>query len=386
MSLPRRVLWHSDAPWATSAYAGQTRLMASSLRAAGVEVFLSAASGSAGGATSWDGMTVLPTPSNVPNALATWVDAVLDPGSGDLVITLVNTWRLSREHLAGSSVISWTPVDCAPAPPADVDHFRSTGTTAVAVSEFGRVQLRAAGIDASAIPHGIDSDVFRLLVDGDRAGSRDSARRRLGLDAHPFVVGVVAANTDAVANRKSLPEIIAAATIHARRAGPTVLYLHTDLVGPDGGFDLRPLLERATVDGGGALTIVATPAWQYRRGLTDDRLAVLYNAMDVLCAPSAGEGFCLPLLEAQACGVPVVATDFAAQPESVEFGRLVAGQPRWDPDRHVFMATVTPAAVADALDEQRAAGPSRWKDGRDFAVARDHRAVFQRDWVSLLDR
>lgn len=41
--------------------------------------------------------------------------------------------------------------------------------------------------------------------------------------------------------------------------------------------------------------------------VTDERLIDLYNAADVFIFPSAYEGFGLPLLEAMACGTPVVA-------------------------------------------------------------------------------
>src|SRR5690349_23097650 len=37
-------------------------------------------------------------------------------------------------------------------------------------------------------------------------------------------------------------------------------------------------------------------------------LGSLYRAADVLVAPYRGEGFCLPALEAMACGVPVIHT------------------------------------------------------------------------------
>jgi len=42
--------------------------------------------------------------------------------------------------------------------------------------------------------------------------------------------------------------------------------------------------------------------------LTPDELASLYRACDVFVTPYRGEGFCLPALEAMACGLPVVHT------------------------------------------------------------------------------
>jgi len=49
----------------------------------------------------------------------------------------------------------------------------------------------------------------------------------------------------------------------------------------------------------------------------------LYNSFSVLLHCTGGEGFGLPLIEAQACGVPVITTDYAAAPEQVGAGLTV---------------------------------------------------------------
>lgn len=43
--------------------------------------------------------------------------------------------------------------------------------------------------------------------------------------------------------------------------------------------------------------------------LSDEQMAQLYRACDVFVAPYRGEGFCMPALEAMACGLPVVVTE-----------------------------------------------------------------------------
>ena len=62
-----------------------------------------------------------------------------------------------------------------------------------------------------------------------------------------------------------------------------------------------------------------------------DELARLYNEAEVLVSPSVYEGFGLPAAEANACGVPVIATTAGAFPEVIadgETGMLVPpGQP-----------------------------------------------------------
>ncbi|SDO26722.1 Glycosyltransferase involved in cell wall bisynthesis [Methylobacterium phyllostachyos] len=51
------------------------------------------------------------------------------------------------------------------------------------------------------------------------------------------------------------------------------------------------------------------------KGLTDDELSAVYGQALCLCVPSLAEGFCLPILEAQLCGCPVLCADVSAMPE-----------------------------------------------------------------------
>jgi glycosyltransferase involved in cell wall biosynthesis len=51
------------------------------------------------------------------------------------------------------------------------------------------------------------------------------------------------------------------------------------------------------------------PGISYERGPSDDRVAELFCEASVFVQTSTHEGFCLPVLEAMACGTPVVCTD-----------------------------------------------------------------------------
>jgi glycosyltransferase involved in cell wall biosynthesis len=71
------------------------------------------------------------------------------------------------------------------------------------------------------------------------------------------------------------------------------------------------------------------------RDLPEGELAALMAGADVLCLPSLFEGFGLPVIEAMACGTPVVVSDRGALPEVVGDAGLVV-----PPD---------PAAVSEAV-------------------------------------
>lgn len=70
----------------------------------------------------------------------------------------------------------------------------------------------------------------------------------------------------------------------------------------------------------------------HRLGREDPRLLKLYQQADVLCLPTLGDSLGWALIEAMACGTPVVATPVGAIPELLDAGRrglLVApGSPR----------------------------------------------------------
>lgn len=73
-------------------------------------------------------------------------------------------------------------------------------------------------------------------------------------------------------------------------------------------------------------------------GIGDERLAGLYANASCLCVPSLYEGFCLPVLEAQVCGCPVICSNTSATPEVAGRGALL-----FDP--------TDPDALADCLKE-----------------------------------
>jgi glycosyltransferase involved in cell wall biosynthesis len=48
------------------------------------------------------------------------------------------------------------------------------------------------------------------------------------------------------------------------------------------------------------------------------KMPALYRTMDILLHPSVREGFCLSILEAMACGLPIVASDCSSLPEQID--------------------------------------------------------------------
>lgn len=241
---------------------------------------------------------------------------MFDPRGEGLVVTLMDVWVLDPSVWAGLNLACWVPVDHEPAPDPVVNFFRNSDAIPIAMARFGEKMLKDAGLDPLYVPHGIDTEAFRPH---DKAESR----KKLGLQEDAYIVGMVAANKGNP-SRKCFAEAIEAFKAFHDRHKNARLYLHTEATGRFGGVDLPGLIHRVGLD---PKTVIFTD--QYRAvhfPNSEERMGEVYSCLDVLLAPSAGEGFGIPVIEAQACGVPVIVSDFSAQPELVGAGWLVEGQ------------------------------------------------------------
>jgi len=80
--------------------------------------------------------------------------------------------------------------------------------------------------------------------------------------------------------------------------------------------------------------------------LDDEELAARYRGAQVLVMPSRQEGFGLPVLEAMACGTPVVASDVPVIREVLGDG--AQAESLVDPDDHAALAGAIKRALSDA--------------------------------------
>jgi glycosyltransferase involved in cell wall biosynthesis len=115
-------------------------------------------------------------------------------------------------------------------------------------------------------------------------------------------------------------------------------------------------------------------------------VAALYQAFDVLLMPSMGEGFGIPLLEAQACGVPVISSDHSAMTELAQAGWLVSGDPWWDSLQNSFLICPSIDGVLAALEASyEARDDQRLRDAAAaFALAYDADTLTETHWKPAL--
>ena len=190
----------------------------------------------------------------------------------------------------------------------------------ITVSEFSRRELRELlDVDAHVVPGGVD---HRFHPHADP----EPARAALGL-TRPYVLTVASRTT-----RKNLASLDAT----SRRLGDKGI----DLVAAGGE---RPQFREGEATSNGPRALGHVP---------DAHLPGLYAGAAAFVLPSWHEGFGLTCLEAMACGVPVVAANAGALPETC--GEAARYADPADPDD---IATQVLAAIGD--DRLREAGSQR---------------------------
>lgn len=377
-----KILWHSNANFSATGYGNQTRLFTERMAADGHDVYVSAFYGlQASQIQTAPNMRILPS----DNGEYGQHDLVnhyehLKP---DLTVALMDIWVMNPPSLQRiPTLTSWCPVDHAPIPPHVL--ARLTECRYVwAMSRFGYRQMRENGItDAWYVPHGVDTKNSFFPID------KAEARAKLNIDPDVFVVTCAAANKG-FPSRKNLPSLLKAWGAFVKAKPDAVLVLHSDPRPTLSQLDLMYIARFYGIPGKNI--IFPDPYMLDIGGYTAKHLNWMYNAGDVFCLPSAGEGFGIPAMEAQAAGSPVILTDFSAQTELVAPGGwLISIDPfndlQYTPQLSE-QAYVSPGRILQALAMAYEArhDTTRRAAAREFALGYDADRVWQKYMKPAID-
>ena len=343
----------------------------------------------------------------------------LERSGADWVISLYDAWVYTEQRQDPFEglprVASWIPVDHYPTP-LSLYEWLTHGHVAIAMSRFGQDcltllsaawqaeyerQLRDAkgdrrkvavtpGFPVRYAPHALE-DVFRPV--------ESDFRQQIGVPADAYLVGIVAANYGSfVYDRKGITDMAAALGYFMESHPDAYVYVHTIAEGAQ-------MLKLPSV-----FAFSGVPderiRWADQHALkkhafTDEQMAQAYSAFDVLLATSRGEGFGIPVIEAQACGTPVIVSNWTAQPELVgepwnqrEWGLLrypngwaVPVLRDYDPRHGADFAKPQLGVVVKALEEAYADRGNPERRDAALAKAEQYRAdpVFATYWRPILD-
>lgn len=298
-----KILWHSNAPFSQTGYGNQTDIFSRALAKRGHEVIISSYWGQRGARLKSGDITILPgSHDDYGNDILETHYQVHQP---DVFLALMDVWVLNPTATQTIPLAAWTPVDHQPIPPATKTHLRAIRHP-IAMSRFGERMMRQAGFDPFYVPHAVETEVYKPL---DEAGRADARKLWQVGDEKLFAI-TVAANKG---TRKNLDRLLKAWARFVETHPDALLYIHSDPRPHMHGHDLEQLVELYEIP-----RETVRFADQYRLVMGDygtERMNALYNAADVFVLPSAGEGFGIPIIEAQAAGCPAIVTDFSSMSE-----------------------------------------------------------------------
>jgi glycosyltransferase involved in cell wall biosynthesis len=226
---------------------------------------------------SWDG------PENASNA-----QPRRDKSSANTSVPGIGLGPIERmSEVVGSRRIAFVVWETTIIPPDKV-RILQTMDAIWTPSTWGRQLLISNGFDESkvhVVPEGVDVEEFRPLTEQ----PRNHAFRFLFVGKWE--------------TRKGIAELIDVFCEEFRPDEPVELIVHgSNRYLP--GFDLDAKV-RSLVRGRTPSVIASHPC-------TEDELVRLYNRSDALVLPTRAEGWGLPVMEAMACALPVIVTDYSA--------------------------------------------------------------------------
>jgi glycosyltransferase involved in cell wall biosynthesis len=295
----------------------------------------------------------------------------------NLLLCICDVWVFKPKYVYSTNFVPWLPIDMNPVP-GPVAECIGPSLYPLVYSKWGVDLLEEAGIKAHYMPASAPADLFK-------PGNKAESRKKLGFENDVFVASIVAANKDPN-DRKGLVEGILGFARFAINHPDARLYLHTNW---GGGLDMKELLrniqDKTGLDVGSRLLIPDHLAMMLGY-LNDDYMAMVYQASDVLLNAAKSEGFGLPLIEAQMCGCPILATDFSTTDELLFAGWKIAGQPDYANGLNSWRLRASIDSVVDGLEEayRNRNNEKLQQKARNGAMRFDNQTVFNQYWKPAL--
>jgi len=262
----------------------------------------------------------------------------------DIIFQFFDLWVLGgRLHTYGYPYIAYPPIDCIPVQAPMIEDLKHA-VAIFAMTRFAQKQLKEIGLESCYVPHGVDTGIYKPM-------NQKECRRIFNLPEDAFIFGFVGTN---FSERKNIPGLLRAFKkfIDSTKASPEEVklllwtYIHKDDLNPFG--DELPAYFQQL----GITKYICYPnELQYWVGLSEEQMSILYNCIDVYVTASSGEGFGLPVLEAMACGKPVIAPNFSSHPELIQEPELLARVAEYQARNRImsFQAIVDTSDLAEKM-------------------------------------
>jgi len=301
------LLWHSVAPFVYSGYGIVTKNVALRLGQK-YPMIISCYYGLHTGA-SLRIANVRVVPVTDPNHGEESVKHYIEKFKIDLPILASDFWPFPWFAEMSNSMF-YGPVDSYDYSQDDINVMRNYSYFIPCSNFGGKVYKKLTGRDPLAIiPHGVDLQIYKHYP-------KIESRKLFNLKRNKFYFGIVAANSDGEP-RKGWDDLMITfqrfKEEFPNEAKKWMIFAYTK---PSDirGFNLFEMARKSGLE----KHVIFPEHLAQVVGIPDFEMAKLYSCFDVFVNASRREGFCIPVIEAQACGIPVIASNSSSLPEIVK--------------------------------------------------------------------
>lgn len=223
----------------------------------------------------------------------------------DVVFTIQDIWPMDINWIR--QIKNWipiVPIDLEPAPGPVLERL-NLAYRIVTFAPYGYEALLKQGFSSTLIPYGVDTNVIKPI-------SKSEARKKMGIPEDIYLFGMIAANKE-VPSRKGFEAVMEAFSKFHKKYPKSGIYFHVQLQQP-GGFDLIYWSRVYGIED----CMYHVPPYQQLFGFNREGMNVILNTFDCLLNPAVSEGLAATPLEAQACGIPTIVTNFVAMKNIVK--------------------------------------------------------------------
>ena len=312
-----------------------------------------------------------------------------DDFKADMLISLKEPWVFQHVYKYALNWVPYAPIDHSPVSPEMTSRMHEAFRVIVP-SRFAQRELKEKDIEnVHYIPHGVRTDIFKNLE------AKEECKKLWFIEPDTFVILIVAMNRvrkmnpRAFRGYKRFKELNPDVKVQLMFWGDMTPSVNQQMEGAMGrgvadvGVNLLPEvmdlgLGEAIMWPDTATVSQGIPDWT--GSMTGWDMVKLYNSADVLLHCTGGEGFGLPLIEAQACGVPVVTTDYAGDPEQVGAGLTVKA------DDYAVFNTPGARRALTSIDGMGKALTKIMNADSDKLSRRARRFAMRYDWGTIMDK
>lgn len=237
----------------------------------------------------------------------------IEGGQPDLIVTWLDCQGLNEYGWQTTPTFMWAPIDTWPVQGGE-RAILGRANRILVPSRWGQQMLAEYhDIQSDYLPCGIDLEAYDIDQDVGRAWRR---KLRPELDDSSFLIGMVGLNSGAP-DRKGYGFAFDIIKEFSQRHQGVRAYIHTNYHGDGMAINLQDLRQEMGLEDTIYFVRPTGPL-----GAPTTYLRGAYNAFDVLLHCGNSEGFGLPIIEAQACGTPVVANVCSAVTELLGYGSI----------------------------------------------------------------